>query len=203
MRKNYQLITDEEIKKIELNGIRPKLLLHSCCGPCSSYVLEYLSKYFDITVLFYNPNIYPESEYSKRLEEQFKLIEKADFEGNIEVMQAGYDYGKFLKAVNGLEEEREGGKRCFECFKLRLFETAKTAKEYGFDYFASTLTVSPHKNADILNNIGLELEREFNIKYLVSDFKKKDGYKRSIELSKRFGLYRQNYCGCEFSVWFD
>lgn len=118
-------------------------------------------------------------------------------------MQAGYDYGKFLKAVNGLEEEREGGKRCFECFKLRLFETAKTAKEYGFDYFASTLTVSPHKNADILNNIGLELEREFNIKYLVSDFKKKDGYKRSIELSKRFGLYRQNYCGCEFSVWFD
>ena len=203
MRKNYQLITDEEIKKIELNGIRPKLLLHSCCGPCSSYVVEYLSKYFDITVLFYNPNIYPESEYSKRLEEQFKLIEKADFEGNIEVMQAGYDYGKFLKAVNGLEEEREGGKRCFECFKLRLFETAKTAKEYGFDYFASTLTVSPHKNADILNNIGLELEREFNIKYLVSDFKKKDGYKRSIELSKRFGLYRQNYCGCEFSVWFD
>ncbi len=203
MKTNYQIFTDNELEKILNENAHPSLLLHSCCGPCSSYVLEYLSKYFDITVLFYNPNIYPQSEYDKRLKEQIKLLNMARFEGNPNIKFVQYNHDDFLKKTVGLENEKEGGNRCRECFLLRLSATACMAKEDKFDYFASTLTVSPHKNAEIINEIGVELEKKFGVKYLISDFKKKNGYKRSIELSNKFDLYRQNYCGCEFSIWFD
>lgn len=199
MGKNYQLICDEQIKELTKDGKVPSLLLHSCCGPCSSYVLEYLSKYFLVTVAFFNPNIYPEEEYAKRLNTQREIICKMSFSNKVKLLEMPYNYSDFISSVKGLEGEKEGGKRCVECFKLRLFETAKTAKELGFDCFATTLSVSPHKNAELLNKIGEEAEQTFGVKYLVSDFKKREGYKRSIELSRQYNLYRQEYCGCEFS----
>lgn len=193
---NYQEELDNLISGLDY---KPKLLLHSCCGPCSSYVLEYLNDYFDITVFFYNPNIYPEGEYNKRLSDQKKLL-KEMFIKPLKLIELPYNHDEYLSLVNGLENEKEGCKRCFVCYKLRLQKTAEYAKENKFDYFATTLTVSPYKNANKLNEIGKELEEELNIKYLVSDFKKRNGYKRSIELSNKYDLYRQNYCGCEFSM---
>lgn len=200
MRINYQLVCDEKIKELTENGKRPRLLLHSCCGPCSSYVLEYLSAFFEITVLFFNPNIYPENEYEKRLSEQKKLIESMSFENPVSLLSIPYDYSEFLTSAYGLECEREGGARCTECFRLRLGRCAQIAKERSFDVFATTLSVSPHKNAALLNSIGEELSGKYGVAYLPSDFKKREGYKRSIELSKKYGIYRQEYCGCEFSL---
>ena len=172
----------------------PILLLHSCCGPCSSYVLEYLSEYFDITLFFYNPNIQPAEEYKKRLDTQKQLLDTAKYTHPVKFAEGRYDPDKFFLAVKGLEGEREGGKRCQKCFEMRLCETAAQAKKGNFDFFATTLTVSPHKNALLINKIGSEYEG-----YLPSDFKKREGYKRSIILSKEYNLYRQDYCGCIFS----
>ena len=177
----------------------PTLLLHSCCAPCSSYVLEYLSRYFRITVLYYNPNIYPESEYSKRIIEQQTLIGEMDTKYPVQFIAGGYDKEKFYEMAKGLEKVKEGGVRCFKCYELRLRETAEIAKEGGYDYFTTTLSIRPLKNAAKLNEIGLKLAEEYGVSYLTSDFKKKNGYKRSIELSHEYGLYRQNYCGCVVS----
>ena len=192
---NFQNILDNIIKKEE--GKNPRLLLQACCAPCSSYVLEYLSKYFDISILYYNPNIFPEEEFTKRYEEVKRLIKDMNLE--IPLINIGYRNEEFEDVIEGLKNEKEGGKRCFKCYELRLRETAKYAKEHNFDYFGTTLSISPYKNANKLNEIGKLLEEEYNINYLYSDFKKKNGYKRSIELSKIHNLYRQNYCGCKYS----
>ncbi len=173
---------------------RPRLLLHSCCGPCSSYVLEYLSDYFDITLFFYNPNIQPAEEYEKRLSAQKQLLERAKYKNPVAFLAGEYEPQRFFEAVKGLENCREGGARCEKCFELRLSKAAEIAKKGGFDYFATTLTVSPHKNAVLINEIGGRYQN-----YLPSDFKKREGYKRSIILSKEYELYRQGYCGCIFS----
>lgn len=185
----------EMIKLIDCLDNRPKLLLHSCCGPCSTAVIERLKDYFDITVIYYNPNIEPRIEYIKRKEEQLKVIKKL----GVKYLDCDYDNHEFRKIALGLENDIEGGKRCHKCYYLRLEYVCKEAKKENFDYFSTTLTVSPYKNAEVLNKIGLNLERVYNVKYLVNDFKKRDGYKRSIELSKEFNLYRQDYCGCLFS----
>ena len=173
---------------------RPRLLLHSCCGPCSSYVLEYLSDYFDITLFFYNPNIQPAEEYEKRLSAQKQLLERAKYKNPVAFLAGEYEPQRFFEAVKGLENCREGGARCEKCFELRLSKAAEIAKKGVFDYFATTLTVSPHKNAVLINEIGGRYQN-----YLPSDFKKREGYKRSIILSKEYELYRQGYCGCIFS----
>ncbi len=197
MKINYQRELDKIIEG--LVGQVPRLLIHSCCAPCSSYVLEYLSEYFKITVLYYNPNIFPEDEFSKRLEEQKRLVSEMKFKNPVEVTETGYVPDEFYDAVRGLENEPEGGARCEKCFRIRLGRTAEIAKERNFDYFTTTLSISPLKNADMLNQIGKEISEKYGVKYLYSDFKKKNGYKRSIELSKEYGLYRQNYCGCVYS----
>lgn len=194
---NYQKKMEEQFEG--LSGT-PSLLLHSCCGPCSSYVLEVLSEHFSVTVLYYNPNIYPESEYEKRLSEQIKIIDSMPFKNPVKLMPCGYDENEFLTAAKGYESEREGGSRCKKCFILRMEKTAAIAKEKGFDFFTTTLSVSPHKNAPLLNKIGEELSEKYDVKYLYADFKKKEGYKRSIILSKEYDLYRQDYCGCRFSL---
>ena len=190
--KNYT----EFLQFLDELDYRPKLLLHSCCGPCSTSVLELLTKYFDVDLYYYNPNIYPEEEYIKRKDNQEKLLKKL----SIKLIPSDYDYDLFLKEVKGLEEEKEGGSRCFKCIKLRMESTFKLAKENGYDFVTTTLSVSPHKNSKMINEIGYELEKKYNVKYLYSDFKKKDGYKRSIDLSKKYNLYRQDYCGCQFSL---
>ena len=177
---------------------RPSLLLQACCGPCSSYVLEYMTKYFDVTVLFYNPNIRPEAEYDKRLATLKQLLAAMPMDHPPALMEPGWRGEEFEKAVKGLEHEPEGGARCSVCFRLRLEETARMAAEWGFDYFGTTLTVSPHKNAEAINAIGENLAAEYEVKWLPSDFKKRNGYLRSIQLSKEYGLYRQEYCGCGF-----
>lgn len=197
---NYQKELDILIKKIKSEEKVPRLLLHSCCAPCSSYVLEYLSNYFEITVLYYNPNIYPESEYTKRIWEQQKLIDELSVKHPVSFIAGPYDKELFYEMAQGLENVKEGGIRCFKCYELRLREAAKIAKEAEFDYFTTTLSISPLKNAQKLNEVGLKLAEEYKVSYLISDFKKKNGYKRSIELSKMYGLYRQDYCGCEFSM---
>lgn len=197
MKTNYQLILDKEIEKI--NGTKPKLFLHACCAPCSSYVLEYLCKYFEITVYFYNPNISPVSEYDFRMNEIRRLIGELPHEGEIKFVSEEYAPEVFFDMAKGMEELEEGGERCFKCYELRLRKTAEAAKNGGFDYFTTTLSISPHKNAQKLNEIGAKLSEEYGINYLFSDFKKKNGYKRSIELSKIYSLYRQDYCGCIFS----
>lgn len=194
---NYQNVLEKIISNELNNKTKSKLLLQACCAPCSSYVLEYLSEIFEITILFYNPNIYPESEFIKRYNELKRLVN--DMNINVEVISIGYKNEEFETAINGLELEKEGGKRCFKCYRLRLEATAKYAKDNNFDYFGTTLSISPYKNANKLNEIGECLEKEYGIKYLYSDFKKKNGYKRSIELSKIYNLYRQNYCGCIYS----
>ncbi|MFL0196736.1 epoxyqueuosine reductase QueH [Clostridium sp. WILCCON 0269] len=198
MNVNYQNELNKIINKIVEDEKIPSLLLHSCCAPCSSYVLEYLSKYFNITVFYYNPNIYPQEEYVKRVREQEEFIFK--FSPNkINFIEGLYDSEKFYSLCKGLENEKEGGFRCLRCYRLRLNETAKLAKSQKYDYFTTTLTISPHKDAGKLNDIGRDLASKYGIEYLYSDFKKKNGYKRSIELSKIYNLYRQNYCGCIFS----
>ncbi|MGO5051341.1 epoxyqueuosine reductase QueH [Lachnospiraceae bacterium LCP25S3_G4] len=196
---NYQKELDEIIKDQQEKGLVPKLLLHSCCAPCSSYVLEYLSQYFKITVFYYNPNIFPEAEYRKRAEEQQVLIGDMKVEQPIAFMQGAFERECFYQNIKGLENVKEGGERCVRCFRLRLERSAEVARDGGFDYFTTTLSISPLKNSKILNELGNELQEKYNVKYLPSDFKKKNGYQRSIELSKEYGLYRQNYCGCEFS----
>lgn len=194
--KNYSL----ELEKIISNlNDTPTLLLHSCCAPCSSYVLNYLSDYFKITVLYYNPNISPIEEYEKRKQEQIRLINEMSFKNKVSIMDCDYDNDKFELLACGLENEKEGGARCFKCYNLRLEKTAILAKENSFDYFGTTLTVSPYKNSKKLNEIGSILEEKYEIPYLYSDFKKKEGYKKSIEFSKQYNLYRQNYCGCKYS----
>lgn len=193
---NYQLKLDEIINNLDYT---PRLLLHSCCGPCSSYVLSYLSDYFKITVLYYNPNISPYDEYKKRLTEQIKLINEMQSKNKIDLLECEYDHDMFLNISKGLENEPERGARCSKCYYMRLEYTAKRAKELGYDYFGTTLSVSPYKDAKRLNKYGAFLEQKYDIKYLYSDFKKKNGYKKSIELSKKYNLYRQNYCGCKFS----
>lgn len=196
---NYSLMLEDTIKKIEKAGKRPTLLLHACCAPCSSYVLEYLSKVFDITLLFYNPNISPEAEYNFRENELRRLIGEMPLPSGISVVSQKYDPQEFYNISNGLENLEEGGERCKKCYRLRLERTARIASEGGFDYFTTTLSISPYKNAEWLNTIGNEEGIKYGVSYLFSDFKKKNGYKRSCELSEQYGLYRQNYCGCEFS----
>lgn len=198
---NYQKILDKELEKIQANGTIPTLLLHSCCAPCSSYVIEYLSKYFKITVFYYNPNISPDSEYRYRANEQKRLIESMPLENPVEFLEGNYNPDEFFEASKGLENAPEGGARCAKCFNLRLSKTAETAKQGNYDYFTTTLTISPLKNAQLINNIGKELSNKYGVPYLLSDFKKKNGYKRSIVLSKEYNLYRQNYCGCVFSKY--
>ena len=175
---------------------QPRLLLQACCGPCSSYVLEYMTRYFDVTVLFYNPNIRPEAEYEKRLETLKRLLTAMPMDHPPVLLEPGWRGEEFVSAVKGLEREPEGGARCAVCFRLRLEETARLAAERGFDYFGTTLTVSPHKNAQIINCVGEDLAAKYGAKWLPSDFKKRNGYLRSIQLSREYGLYRQEYCGC-------
>lgn len=196
---NYQKELEKLIKKLEDEKKVPTLLLHSCCAPCSSYVLEYLSRFFSITVFYYNPNISPESEYTKRIYEQQKLIESLPAKYPVSFIAGPYENDRFMEMSRGLEEVREGGERCFRCYELRLREAAELAQKAEFDYFTTTLTISPLKNADKLNEIGSRLAEEYGVSYLVSDFKKKNGYRRSVELSKEYDLYRQDYCGCIYS----
>ncbi len=196
-KKNYQIMLDTILKG--LGDEAPTLMLHSCCAPCSSYVLEYLAEYFKITVVYYNPNISPEAEFRKREEEQRRFISQLPVKNPITLLTQFYDPNEFYEAVKGLEQEPEGGKRCFVCYRLRLERAARLAKEQGFDWFTTTLTLSPLKNSQIINRIAEEVSQKYGVKNLPSDFKKREGYKRSIELSREYGLYRQNYCGCEFS----
>lgn len=196
---NYQIMLDKIILQNEREDIVPSLLLHSCCAPCSSYTIEYLSKYFKITVLYYNPNISESAEYEKRKAEQIRLINSLETKNKVRFMDCEYDCNAFFDIARGYETCREGGERCFRCYRLRLEKTAKLAKENGFDYFCTTLSISPLKNAQKINEIGYELEEKYGIAWLASDFKKREGYKRSIELSKQFNLYRQDYCGCIYS----
>ncbi len=196
---NYQKELDKLIEQNVKAGIVPTLLLHSCCAPCSSYCLEYLSKYFKITVLYYNPNIFPKEEYQYRIEEQARLINCLPATNKIEFISTDYEPEHFYAIAKGLENEPEGGKRCEECFKLRLSYTARLAKEMGFDYFTTTLSISPLKNSEVLNQVGEEVAQNYGVSHLASDFKKKNGYKRSVELSKEYELYRQDYCGCVYS----
>ena len=197
---NYQKELDKVINCLEQQGRVPRLLLHSCCAPCSSYVLEYLSDYFEITVFYYNPNIYPPEEFGKRVEEQKRLIRQLPAKHPISFLDGPYEPERFYEMAKGLEQSPEGGERCFKCYRLRLAETAEMARAGKYDYFTTTLSISPLKNAEKLNEIGGALARDYGVAYLYSDFKKRNGYKRSTELSKEYGLYRQDYCGCVFSM---
>lgn len=199
IQKNYQKEMDKLLAGLTEKETVPSLLLHSCCAPCSSYVLKYLTQYFHITLFYYNPNISYEEEYQKRIVEQKRLIESLPVKYPICFRQGIYEPERFYKLAKGLETCPEGGERCFLCYALRLEETAKLAKAEGFDYFTTTLSISPHKNAAKLNEIGERLSVKHNTPYLCADFKKKNGYKRSIELSKEYQLYRQDYCGCIYS----
>jgi len=198
MQTNYQLLLDNELKKIQEQGVKQTLLLHVCCAPCSSYVLEYLHKYFKITVYYYNPNISPEDEYFKRAQEVKRLCRDMKLD-DVSVIVENYDPASFYDLASGLENEPERGKRCVKCYRLRLEASAIYAKAHSFDYFTTTLTISPLKNAQMLNEIGAEMSQKYSVNYLFSDFKKREGYKRSIELSRIYNLYRQDFCGCEFS----
>ena len=196
---NYQKELDKIIYEIQQDGKKPRLLLHSCCAPCSSYVLEYLCNYFLITVLYYNPNISPVDEYEHRKSEQIRLINSFNSSTDIEFLDCDYDGGRFEQIAKGKEDMLEGGLRCVDCYELRLRKTAELAKKYSYDYFTTTLSISPLKNAQKLNEIGQSLAEEYGVLHLPCDFKKNNGYKRSVELSKEFNLYRQDYCGCIYS----
>ena len=198
MNRNYQKELDRIIQK---RGTRlPRVLLHSCCGPCSSAVLEYLTQYFDVTLLWYNPNLYPQEEFDRRFATQLELIEKMGLTEEVSVLAESRKHEDYLRRAEGLEDEPEGGKRCTECFRLRLTECARLAGQYGFDYFCTTLTVSRYKDAERINALGEEIGKAFGVAWLPSDFKKRSGELRSQQLSEQYGLYRQNYCGCEFSL---
>lgn len=197
---NYQLKLEEILKEEAGKKRVPKLLLHSCCAPCSTYVLEYLTPYFDISVLYYNPNIHPSEEFFKREKEQERFINMVDKVNKIDLIKANYNPQEFFSLIKGHELDREGGNRCGICFELRLAEAAKYAKDLGYDYFTTTLSISPHKNAQVINQIGERLEEKYHVRYLYADFKKKNGFKRSIELCNQFDIYRQEYCGCVFSL---
>lgn len=193
---NYQKQLDQLLENLEET---PSLLLHSCCAPCSSYVLEYLSNYFKITIFYYNPNITDEKEYEKRVTELKRLLKELKVKNEIHFIEGAYEPNRFFEMAKGFEEEKEGGSRCIKCYYMRLEEAAKEAKKRNFDYFTTTLSVSPYKKAEKLNEIGKMLSDQYKVNYLYSDFKKKNGYKRSIELSKEYHLYRQDYCGCIYS----
>lgn len=200
---NYQLKLNQILQTIEdqrrVEGKVPTLLLHSCCAPCSSYVLEYLSQYFYITIYYYNPNISEEKEYKKRVEEQKRLIRELPVSHEVSFLEGNYDTKEFYDAVKGLEHLGERSKRCYACYQLRMERAVQMAKENGFSYFTTTLSISPYKNAAWLNEIGEKLQQEYGVPYLYADFKKKNGYKRSIELSEQYHLYRQDFCGCVYS----
>lgn len=196
---NYQKLLDKTLEQLTAEKRTPTLLLHSCCAPCSSYVLEYLSRYFLITVFYFNPNITDKIEYEKRVTEQKRLISEMSLDNPVKFIEGDYEPKRFFDIAKGLENVPEGGERCFKCYRLRLSEAADTAKAGGFDFFTTTLSISPLKNVQKLNEIGGEESERVGVPYLFSDFKKKEGYKRSIQLSAQFGLYRQNYCGCPFS----
>lgn len=198
-KRNYQRELEQILENLKKEGKVPKLFLHSCCAPCSSYVLEYLSEYFEITVFYYNPNIYPPQEYEERAGEQKRFIEQFPARYPISYVEGNYDTKRFYEMAKGLEHIPEGGERCFRCYELRMREAAMLAKEGGYDFFTTTLSISPLKNAQKLNEIGEALQAELGIRHLPSDFKKKGGYQRSTQLSKEYELYRQNYCGCVFS----
>lgn len=196
---NYQRELDQTLAEITARGEVPTLLLHSCCAPCSSYVLSYLASYFHITLYYYNPNISPKEEYQKRVQEQMRLIRELPVRYPIHFEEGVYDPERFFEMAKGMEDIPEGGERCFHCYELRQREAAIAAAQGGYDYFTTTLSVSPHKNAQKLNEIGLRLQEEYGVRYLLSDFKKKGGYLESIRLSKEYDLYRQNFCGCVYS----
>ncbi len=196
---NYQKELEKLLAKLALENKTPSLLLHSCCAPCSSYVIEYLSQYFKITVFYYNPNIYPDEEYHLRAEEQKKFIADFPAKNPVKFLEGEFEKDLFYQTVKGLEDVPEGGERCFLCYELRLRRSAETAKKLGLDYFTTTLSISPLKNAAKLNEIGFKLEEAYGVKYLPADFKKNNGYKRSVELSAQYQMYRQDYCGCIFS----
>lgn len=198
-KQNYHLKMLEMIKEYCSEEKVPRLLLHSCCAPCSSYCLELLSEYFAVTVFYYNPNIYPPEEYEMRVEEQERFISEFPAKNSISFVEGTYDTAKFYEMAKGMEQLKEGGERCFACYELRLRESAEYAKEHGFDFFTTTLSISPLKNAEKLNEIGQKLEAEYGIRYLYSDFKKQNGYKRSTEISNEYDMYRQYYCGCIYS----
>lgn len=198
-KENYHLKMQEMIKEYCSDVKVPKLLLHSCCAPCSSYCLELLSQYFEVTVFYYNPNIFPPEEYTMRVAEQERFVQSFPAKHKISFVEGTYDTEKFYAMVKGMETLKEGGERCFACYELRLRESAEYAKAHGFDFFTTTLSISPLKNAQKLNEIGKKLETEYGIKYLYSDFKKQNGYKRSTEISNEYDMYRQYYCGCVYS----
>ncbi len=200
MKTNYQLMLDHTIEELRAEGKVPTLLLHACCAPCSTYVLEYLSEYFKITVFSFNPNIYPAEEFYKRVSEQERLIGEMEFANPVGFIGSEHQSERFYEAVRGYEDTGERGYRCYLCYRLRLEETARLAREKGFDYFTTTLSISPLKDADWLNEIGTALADDHGVKYLCSDFKKRNGYKRSTELCKKYCIYRQDYCGCVFSM---
>ncbi|MBR4224876.1 MAG: epoxyqueuosine reductase QueH [Oscillospiraceae bacterium] len=200
MKKNYQQILDSTIADITAAGRVPKLLLHSCCAPCSTYVLEYLSRYFEITIFYFDPNIYPPEEFYKRRTEQERLIGEMTFMHPVSFIGTEHQSERFYDTVKGYEATGERGYRCYLCYELRLEETAKLAKERGYDFFTTTLSISPMKDAEWLNEIGGKLSDRYGVAYLYSDFKKRGGYKRSTELSKQYSIYRQDYCGCVFSM---
>lgn len=200
MKTNYQLMTDTILEKIGREGKTPRLLLHVCCAPCSSYVLEYLAPHFLITVLYYNPNISPREEYDTRAAEERRLVYEMGLADRVEIRVADYAPDEYADAVRGLEDAEEGGARCLACYRLRLERAAREAAAGGYDYFTTTLSISPQKNAGALNRIGGELAATYGVPYLFSDFKKKDGYLRSCRLSAAHHLYRQNYCGCVYSL---
>ena len=203
MKTNYQQALDGVLSRLREEERRPSLLLHACCAPCSSYVLEYLTAYFDITLYFYNPNIHPREEYDKRLGEVEKLLRLAPFGRGVELIAGPYDDEAWLEVVHGREGDREGGPRCALCFEKRLASAARLAAERGADWYCTTLSISPHKDARLLNELGERIGREAGVPFLPSDFKKRDGYKRSTELCAEYVIYRQNYCGCRYSIWFD
>lgn len=199
-RLNYQRMLDQTLERIRQEGRRPQLLLHSCCGPCSSYVLQYLAADFDIVLFYSNSNIAPEEEYRHRLSEQRRLIREMPLAGRVEVVEDVYDPDAFSAAAAGLEEQPEGGARCARCFALRLERSAAAAARLGMDWFTTTLTVSPHKNPSVINPIGQAMGERYGVPFLCADFKKRDGYQQSIRLSRQYGLYRQGYCGCIYSL---
>ncbi len=199
MNRNYSKELDALIEKNKRENLKPKLMLHACCACCASYVLEYLSEHFEIYLLFYNPNITSAEEYDYRYSELKRLVCEMELSEKVSIVDSDYSPDVFMDRVKGLENEPEGGKRCAVCFKQRLKETARKAVEFSCDYFATTLTISPLKNSSIINSIGESISKDVSVAYLPSDFKKKNGYKRSIELSKEYNLYRQNFCGCVYS----